>query len=71
MDRKFTPIVGELYQNRNGWNYRCEHVLPNGCAVMSRESDGWTFTAHGFTQYSDGKIEWDYSTDGHWEGGEL
>ena len=29
---------------------------------------GWTFIAKGIIQYVDGTIEWDHSTDGHFEG---
>lgn len=36
-------------------------------ATMQRVSDGWTLKAHNVYLYPDGSIEWDFSTEGHWE----
>ena len=60
------PTPGKIYHNRNGRTYRCTGVFTSGAAIMERVSDGWTFTAHGLIQYQDGAIEWDFSTDSHW-----
>ena len=60
------PREGTTYRNRNGKKYRCAQYINVEAAVMVREPDGWTLTAHGVRQYLDGTIEWDYSTDGHW-----
>lgn len=68
--KRFTPTEGEVYELRTGGRYRCEQVKAPGCAVMERENDGWNLVAHGLMQNPDGTIEWDYSTGGHWGGGE-
>lgn len=61
-----TPVVGQVYHNRGGFDCRCESVLDVGEAVMVRVSDSWTVVAHGVRQYTNGDIEWDQSTGGHW-----
>ena len=49
--------VGEVYRNRNGWDYLCLENAGPGVAVLERESDGWTLLAHGICVYEDGSIE--------------
>ena len=61
--------VGEVYRNRNGWDYLCLENAGPGVAVLERVSDGWTLLAHGICVYEDGSIEWDWSTWGHWPDG--
>ena len=61
-----TPVVGQVYHNHGGGDYRCTEVIDDRRAVMVRLHDHWTLIAHGVRQYEDGAIEWDYSTDGHW-----
>ena len=63
------PAAGRSYLNRNGRTYRCVRRIDSETAVMVRELDGWTLVAHRVRQYTDGTIEWDQSTDGHWPGG--
>ena len=65
---RIVPRQGMLYRNRNGRTYRCVQYIDFDTAVMVREPDGWTLTAHSIRQYMDGTIEWDHSTDGHWPG---
>lgn len=67
----FVPVVGQVYQNRNGQRYLCQAVEDRGrrgdtCARMRRISDGWTLWAHGPIRYEDDTIEWNYSTGGRW-----
>lgn len=61
--------VGQVYRNRNGWDYLCLENAGPGVAVLERVSDGWTLLAHGICVYEDGSIEWDRSTWGHWPDG--
>ena len=61
-----TPIVGRVYHNRSGADYRCIQTMDDGRAVMVRLHDNWTLVAHGVRQYDNGDIEWDWSSDGHW-----
>lgn len=64
------PIQGQLYRNRNGSDFKCIHVAPGeNSATMERVTDGYTLVAHGLQRYTDGTIEWDYSTGGHWPKG--
>ena len=76
-----TPIVGQVYTNRGGGEYRClARMTETGMVyfnslggssgtsgVFQNIRSGWTFTAKGIIQYSDGTIEWDHSTDGRFE----
>lgn len=62
---RIAPQIGEIYTNRNGGEYLCTNIC-NESVIMERLKDGWTLEAHGVRQYSDGTIEWDYSTGGHW-----
>ena len=66
--RRFTPNEGEIYENAGGGRYCCQRVRYGGHeAWMQNTVSGWTLVAHGITRYEDGTIEWDYSTDGHFE----
>ncbi len=64
--KRITPERGKIYKNRGGGEYLCIRGL-DGDAIMRNVASGWMFWANGVTQYEDGSIEWDYSTDGHWE----
>ena len=73
------PVVGQIYHNRGGGEYRCTGnrlymsdeqqrralSLGDHVAYMERVKDGWSLTAHGVIQYADGSIEWNYSTGEH------
>ena len=43
--------VGEVYRNRNGWDYLCLENAGPGVVVLERVSDGWTLLAHGICVY--------------------
>lgn len=62
----FTPVQGTVYRHRNGTQYRCVRFA-EGVPVLTSTESGWTMQVHGLAQYPSGLIEWDYSTDGHWE----
>ena len=64
---KFNPAVGDEYINEgNGIIYRCIECLDEpGTAILQSTESGWTFKAHGLGMYSDGMIDWDFSTGGH------
>ena len=60
----FCPIKGETYQNEGGGFFVC--INENGTnPTMENIRSGWKFTANGTGIYEDGKIDWDYSTGGH------
>lgn len=63
---KFNPAVGDEYINEgNGIIYRCiERLDEPGTAILQSIESGWTFKAHGLGMYSDGMIDWDFSTGG-------
>lgn len=66
----FTPVVGEVYKNRNGWEYRCLETgwpLRDHEAIMQSTQSRWTFRAVGCGVYPDGTIEWDWSKDGFFD----
>ena len=50
------PAAGKTYRNRNGRTYVCTRRIDAETAIM-------------VPQYTDGTIEWDHSTGGHWPGG--
>ena len=71
MNRKsFTPQPGAGYKNQSGGIFDCigtpEPEHGNAVLMRNRES-GWTFYAHGIGIYEDDSIDWNYSTDGHFE----
>ena len=61
---RFTPKKGQMYKNEGGGTYFCMDSDPNGTATMQNVLSGWTLTAHGCNIYENGKIDWDYSTNG-------
>lgn len=69
--KRIIPQEGAVYENRNGWRYLCvaspTEKDTDDAATMQRVSDGWTLKAHNVYLYPDGTVEWDFSTDGHWE----
>lgn len=69
MRRPFTPIAGKTYRNEGGGNYRCISSYSEYEACMVNVDSGWTFTAIGIGQYSDGTIDWDRSLDGRFDKG--
>ncbi|MBR2532509.1 MAG: hypothetical protein IKE56_07595 [Lachnospiraceae bacterium] len=65
--RRFDPVKGEVYENEGGGTFRClgaAHWI-YGAVIMQNVRSGWTFKAHGVGIYKDGRIDWDYSTDGY------
>lgn len=64
--KPFRPEVGGLYENESGGIFRCLRIdAYRRTATMRNERSGWTFEAHGIGVYKDGRIDWDYSTDGY------
>lgn len=61
----FTPSIGQVYANEGGGTYECIKINSNGLPTMRNVASGWTLIAHGIAIYDDGKIDWDYSTGGH------
>jgi len=75
----FIPVVGQVYTNRGGGEYRCTGnfsysdeerkqrslALGEHTAYMERITDNWTLCTHGVILYADGTIEWNYSTGEH------
>ncbi len=73
------PVVGLVYTNRGGGEYRCTGnsvycseemkqktlALGEHIAYMERVTDNWKLSAHGVIQYEDGTIEWNYSAGEH------
>ena len=57
--KPFKPEKGKIYTNHSGFQYEYLEV--------SEDTGGWICTAHHLVMYQDDTIEWDYSTDGHFE----
>ncbi len=67
---KYIPLPGYIYRNKSGGTFKCLRVcgfIKIYDAIMQNTVSGWTFTAHGCGIYSDGTIDWDYSTNGRFE----
>lgn len=63
---RFTPVVGESYKNRCGSTFICRSEAEGDfAAVMENPVSHWILVAHGCGIYEDGRIDWDYSTNGH------
>jgi hypothetical protein len=43
--------------------------MANGAAILANIRSGWTFAAHGIHGHEDGRIDWDYSTEGRFVDG--
>ncbi|MDE6021565.1 MAG: hypothetical protein K2H01_11295 [Ruminococcus sp.] len=64
----FTPVVGQIYKNKNGQHYEClgvDDTLDFACMVNIVSH--WRFTAHGIGIYEDNTIDWDFSSSGFFE----
>lgn len=57
--------IGKTYANKGGGTFRCLRYEGNNSYKMVNVLSGWTFYAHNITMYSNGSIEWDYSTGGY------
>ena len=66
--KPFEPSVGLWYENQGGGKYGCveSYELHGEKIAWFLSAGGWFFKAHGVGIYEDGKIDWDYSTDGEW-----
>ena len=65
--KPFTPEIGGVYENEGGGVFRClgaAHWIYDA-VIMQNIRSGWTFKAHGVGIYKDGRIDWNYSTDGY------
>ena len=67
--RSFRPVEQEVYENHGGGTFRCM-AKPFGrgrrwSAIMQNVKSGWTFIAKDIRRYPDGRIDWAYSTQGH------
>lgn len=69
MNRKpFTPQPGTGYRNQGGGIFDCIAATDESDVfIMRNRASGWTFNAHGVGIYDDDSIDWNYSTDGHFE----
>ena len=69
MDRtRFTPCIGETFNLKDcKVEYTCLKIIGKYEAVLKNRETGWTLTANGIGRYPDGSIDWDFSTDGHFE----
>lgn len=65
--RHFKLTEGEIAQNRGGGSYLVQQVFDRDTVRMKNMKSGWVLIAHIITLYQDGTIEWDYSTNGHFE----
>ena len=66
----FEPVVGQIYENKNGISYLCRSVEHDCYGNYTRQAEfvscsGWYLTADCPRQYKDGQIEWDASYHGH------
>lgn len=66
--KPFSPEKGERYENAGGGEYECIWSDGSRLAKFTNVKSYWTLVAHGVGIYSDGRIDWDYSTDGHFYG---
>jgi hypothetical protein len=63
--KRFIPERNKIYQNVGGGKFICLESNDFCDAVMQNIASKWTFTAKVCRIYSDGKIDWDYSTGGY------
>ena len=67
----FSPEPGKIYElaSPSGGRFLCQKLQYGSQfnAWMVNVLSGWSFLAHGVGIYPDGRIDWDYSTDGRFE----
>lgn len=67
----FSPEPGKIYElaSPSGGRFLCQRLQYGSQfnAWMINVRSGWSFLAHGVGIYPDGRIDWDYSTDGRFE----
>ena len=63
---KFSPEVGTIYQNHGGGTFKCLQVYGYNAKFRNIKS-GWTFYAHECHKYTDGSIDWNWSTGGSFQ----
>lgn len=65
----FTPEPGDLCELPFGGRYVCVRVTDNRQhnAMLKNILSGWTIEAHHIYKREDGRVEWDYSSGGHFE----
>ena len=65
--KDFTPVPGTVYENTGGGEFLCIEKLVGKKAKFINVKSGWVLTATGVAIYNDGRIDWDYSKDGHFD----
>ena len=65
---RFTPRICETFKLKNSTaEYICLKVFGEYKATLKNKKTGWTLVANGLGRYPDGSIDWDFSTEGHFE----
>lgn len=68
MRTRFTPRICETFKLKNPTaEYICLKVFGEYKATLKNKKTGWTLVANGLGRYPDGSIDWDFSTEGHFE----
>ena len=68
MRTRFTPRICETFKLKNSTaEYICLKVFGEYKATLKKKKTGWTLVANGLGRYPDGSIDWDFSTEGHFE----
>ena len=63
MRTRFTPRICETFKLKNSTaEYICLKVFGEYKATLKNKKTGWTLG-----RYPDGSIDWDFSTEGHFE----
>lgn len=65
--KKTELLVGKIYPHKNGEHYECIHYAHGNGYMMRNTKSNWTCTVYGVTRYTNGKIDWLYSCNGHFE----
>lgn len=65
---RFTPRMGEIFKlTGTSTEYVCLKIAGKYNVYLQNTKTGWTFLANGIGYYTDGSIDWDFSTEGHFE----
>ncbi len=63
--KPFIPEYGQIYEHTNGVRYECIDFEPSDKRARFRNVKTlWTKVAHGIGIYEDGRIDWEYSSNG-------
>lgn len=71
LEKERSLQIRKTYENIGGGKYKVIKVCKEKECYWVRSEAGWITKVHGAKKNEEEKIDWEYSTNGHWEGDDL